>query len=207
MRLVSLACLLALGATAGCDCFDDEFWDGGQNQGARDLAGSGPRDLSFPPGSDLTGIVFDLTARPVDLAPRTFDFAPYDSGVPSRSCGSVCQPNCYEVCSGADTCTHFCPTGCPDCNFDCSSAGACNATCDVNSVCTTNSRGTGKTTTICKSGSACELNCSMLGDCIMNCTSTSACLLRCSNTASCNMTGCSPLTCANGVIVCNRPCP
>ncbi len=148
------------------------------------------------------------------------------------NCTAACGQNgaCNETCQ-QDDCSWTCDASACDCSVDCNEAAtSCELTCAGNS-CGFQCDGAGACTTNCQSGdcdidcqasTSCDVSCEMSSSCDINCDgatmcsnvvcrSGSDCLLNCGTSADCGFSTCQggggAQSCANNVVVCNRPCP
>jgi hypothetical protein len=106
-------------------------------------------------------------------------------------------------------CTGSCRGG--DCLFDASQAGYMLATVLDGGEADISCIDTGECFGTCKGqNTRCELDCTGATDCaITRCELGARCLVDCTGTTECAIEQCQGQlqTCANGVVVCNRPCP
>lgn len=117
-----------------------------------------------------------------------------------------------------------------DAIFDCADADTCITGCLDHSYCTVEGNSAARNVALSRSSSMAEINCQMTGECSALCASDSVCEIDCWNADSCDQNVCmdgaeclldctgardcgfafcggGETTCANDVVVCNRPCP
>lgn len=117
--------------------------------------------------------------------------------------GDACQcagPGACEVdCQGA--CDLAC-TGSGDCDFAC--GDACGVRCPGSGACRL--RVGDSSTVVCSGSGGCDVRC--FGECAVECPGSGVCTLICEQGRRCELTRCDdPVTCDDGVQVCNGACP
>jgi hypothetical protein len=131
----------------------------------------------------------------------------FDS-VCTESC-ETCPGGCCEQTANAETLnTIACGAGC-DCALSCGALFGCDPRCASGSTCSVDCRGADGAQTACEDGASCDVDCRDSESlCTVSCAGTAACLVRCSPDApGCLLQGCTAMSCADDISVCNRPCP
>ena len=107
-------------------------------------------------------------------------------------CRRECLGECDLTCAGAQNCDFACTY---DCAATCSGTGTCTAMVAAGSTVT------------CSGSGGCDVTC--VEDCSVDCTGNDAlCIARCYDDTVCELL-CdgAPVSCPEGVLVCNGDCP
>jgi len=146
-----------------------------------------------------------------------------------NGCEAFCIGGCAGTCNiDCTTMDCKCQDGCP-CALKCGEP--CKSECNKTSYCRVDARGRNLVEQVickddavcfadlsgsklapmnlCQDRSVCDINCENTGRCATKCENNARCLVRCAGSADCKFTKCDAgaMTCAGGIIVCNRPCP
>jgi hypothetical protein len=146
---------------------------------------SGPRgaDLSTPP---------DLS-RPLDLA--------HAADLASSHCSNMC---CDDSCAAGESCQLACDRQGCSCDFTCHAGSRCGVTCNDQARCNLTVEDGESVDVTCAGNSTCDVQCGDNATCNVACPPSSRCSCKGDN---CNLTGCKPMKCRNGVVVCGELCP
>ncbi|MEM9488347.1 MAG: hypothetical protein AAGC55_04325 [Myxococcota bacterium] len=137
------------------------------------------------------------------------DSCPDDCG--NASCTGCLVGQCSESCDTQEECSLRCSGVCT-CNLSCTSAKTCDFLCRAGQTCDLSCAASQDCNATCQTAADCTINCTNVERCDdIRCIVGSSCLLDCSSSKICDFKQCSGgsgvMSCANNIIVCNRPCP